>query len=261
MDEASPQAIAAAAKRYGADSVAYTYNDPVIFTKYAIDTALACRELGIRNVAAPPATSPRACPDLFAVIDAVNVNIKAFTASSTTDSARPPRAGTRRPHLLPPRNRLLARDHDAAHPRPNDSPDEINQLATWVGRNSGRTCRCTSPPSTPTGSWRTSRRRHPGPDPSPPDRPRPRPSSRLHRQRPRRRRRLHPLPELPRLAHHPRLVRLPPLQRRPRSLPACHAVIAGRFGPVLGHDGRAFGPQADSGSFGSVMRSSGFWPF
>ncbi|MGA9395970.1 MAG: AmmeMemoRadiSam system radical SAM enzyme, partial [Azonexus sp.] len=39
MDEASPQMIAAAARRYGADAVAYTYNDPVIFAEYAIDTA------------------------------------------------------------------------------------------------------------------------------------------------------------------------------------------------------------------------------
>ena len=46
MDAASPQAIAQAAKRHGAQSVAYTYNDPVIFAEYAIDAALACRELG-----------------------------------------------------------------------------------------------------------------------------------------------------------------------------------------------------------------------
>ena len=51
MDMASPQMIATAAKRHGADAVAYTYNDPVIFAEYAIDTALACRERGIHSVA------------------------------------------------------------------------------------------------------------------------------------------------------------------------------------------------------------------
>ena len=42
-DYASPTAIAAAAVRLGCRSVAFTYNDPVIFLEYAIDTAKACR--------------------------------------------------------------------------------------------------------------------------------------------------------------------------------------------------------------------------
>src|SRR3546814_7275405 len=51
MDQAPPQAIAAAARRTGCRSVAYTYNDPVIFLEYAVDVAAACREQGIKNVA------------------------------------------------------------------------------------------------------------------------------------------------------------------------------------------------------------------
>ena len=53
MDAASPEGIAGAASAYGAESVAFTYNDPVIFAEYAIDTAVACHEKGIANVAAP----------------------------------------------------------------------------------------------------------------------------------------------------------------------------------------------------------------
>ncbi len=55
-ESAPPHAIAQAAHRLGCASVAYTYNDPVIFHEYAIDTAAACRELGIRSVAVTPAT-------------------------------------------------------------------------------------------------------------------------------------------------------------------------------------------------------------
>ena len=51
MSKASPEAIAQAALDYGCDSVAYTYNDPVVFHEYAIDTAQACRSLGIKSVA------------------------------------------------------------------------------------------------------------------------------------------------------------------------------------------------------------------
>ena len=50
-DAASPEAVARAAVELGCRSVAFTYNDPVIFLEYAIDTAQACREAGIRSVA------------------------------------------------------------------------------------------------------------------------------------------------------------------------------------------------------------------
>ena len=50
-DQASPDQIAAAAQRLGCRSVAFTYNDPVIFPEYAVDVAAACREADIRTVA------------------------------------------------------------------------------------------------------------------------------------------------------------------------------------------------------------------
>jgi pyruvate formate lyase activating enzyme len=80
QDRAAPEAIAEAAVRSGCASVAYTYNDPVIFLEYAIDTAIACRERGIRNVAVTAGyvcAEPRA--ELFRHMDAVNVDLKAFT--------------------------------------------------------------------------------------------------------------------------------------------------------------------------------------
>ena len=48
--EASPDDIASEALRLGCRSVAFTYNDPVIFMEYAIDVADACRERGIRRI-------------------------------------------------------------------------------------------------------------------------------------------------------------------------------------------------------------------
>lgn len=78
-DEASPQAIASAAARAGAKSVAYTYNDPTIFAEYAIDVAQACRELGIWTVAVTAGyihDAPRR--ELYAQMDAANVDLKAY---------------------------------------------------------------------------------------------------------------------------------------------------------------------------------------
>ncbi len=79
-DAASPDVIARAAAELGARSVAFTYNDPVIFLEYAIDVADACHERGVQAVAV---TAGYVCPEpraeMFSHMDAANVDLKAFT--------------------------------------------------------------------------------------------------------------------------------------------------------------------------------------
>ena len=79
-DAASPAGIADAARRLGCRSVAFTYNDPVIFHEYAIDVADACRAAGLRAVAV---TAGYVCPEpraeFYAHMDAANVDLKAFS--------------------------------------------------------------------------------------------------------------------------------------------------------------------------------------
>lgn len=77
---ASPAAIAGAAIAQGCQSVAYTYNDPVVFLEYAVDTAAACHAQGVRNVAVTAGyISAGARERFFADMDAANVDLKAFT--------------------------------------------------------------------------------------------------------------------------------------------------------------------------------------
>ena len=79
-DEASPEQIADAAVRLGCTSVAFTYNDPVVFLEYAVDTAAVCRERGIKSVAVTAGyveARPRA--ELFGAMDAINIDLKGFT--------------------------------------------------------------------------------------------------------------------------------------------------------------------------------------
>ena len=80
MSRAAPDAIAKAALQHGCSSVAYTYNDPVIFHEYAIDTAQACRELGLKSVAVTAGyvcAEPR--KEFYRWMDAANVDLKAFS--------------------------------------------------------------------------------------------------------------------------------------------------------------------------------------
>lgn len=79
-ERAGPRQLAEAASRLGCASIAYTYNDPAVFMEYAIDVAAAARERGVRSVAV---TAGYLCPqpraDLFAHMDAVNIDLKGFT--------------------------------------------------------------------------------------------------------------------------------------------------------------------------------------
>lgn len=77
--DAPPALIARSASELGCRSVAYTYNDPVVFAEYAIDTAWACREAGVLNVAVTAGyLADAARADFFAPMDAANVDLKAF---------------------------------------------------------------------------------------------------------------------------------------------------------------------------------------
>ena len=139
MDSAGPADIANAAARHHCRSVAYTYNDPVIFAEYAIDTALACRAQGIANVAVTAGyIHPDARRDFFAVMDAANVDLKAFT-----DDFYVHQCGA---HLTPVLDTLAWLHHDTdvwveittlLIPGLNDSDAELTQLSQWIATELG----------------------------------------------------------------------------------------------------------------------------
>ena len=136
---ASPASIATAARQHGAASVAYTYNDPVIFAEYAIDTAQACRELGLYNVAVTAGyIHPAPAREFFACMDAANVDLKAFTDHFYHQLC----AGRLQPVLD-----TLAYIHYETDcwleittlliPGHNDSDGELSQLSTWIAHELG----------------------------------------------------------------------------------------------------------------------------
>lgn len=138
-DQASPDQIARAAVAKGAMSVAFTYNDPVIFAEYAIDTALACRERGVRTVAVTAGyIHPQPAREFYAVMDAANVDLKAFT-----DDFYFKLCGG---HLRPVLDVLAYIHHQTPCwleittlliPGKNDSPAEVKALSEWVARELG----------------------------------------------------------------------------------------------------------------------------
>ncbi|MFQ5537370.1 MAG: AmmeMemoRadiSam system radical SAM enzyme [Gemmatimonadota bacterium] len=134
MDSAGPEEIAETARRLGCRSVAFTYNDPVIFLEYAVDVARACRERGIRTVAVTAGyISPEPAKEFFSLMDAANVDLKALD----DDFYR--RICTARLEPVLDTLRYLVHETDTwvevtnlVIPGLNDAPDQIRRLAGWV---------------------------------------------------------------------------------------------------------------------------------
>ncbi len=133
-DAATPETIARAAKELGCRAVAFTYNDPTVFLEYAIDVADACRAVGIAAVAV---TAGYICPEprreLYAHLDAANVDLKAFTEEFYRKVCHG--------HLEPVKETLVYLKHETAVwieittlliPGENDSDGELDAMTRWI---------------------------------------------------------------------------------------------------------------------------------
>jgi pyruvate formate lyase activating enzyme len=133
-DRATPEAIARAAREMGARSVAFTYNDPVIFLEYAVDVAKACREAGIRSVAVTAGyvtEEPRR--ELYSQMDAANVDLKGFTERFYEKIC----AGALNPVLetlefLRHETNVWFEITTLLIPGENDSDAELHRMTQWV---------------------------------------------------------------------------------------------------------------------------------
>jgi pyruvate formate lyase activating enzyme len=134
QDQASPGAIAQAARGAGAASVAFTYNDPVIFAEYAMDTADACHALGVQTVAVTAGyIHPAPRREFFARMDAANVDLKAFTERFYAEQTAS--------RLAPVLDTLQHIVHDSRCwleittlliPGLNDSTAELQAMTRWI---------------------------------------------------------------------------------------------------------------------------------
>lgn len=136
---AAPDDIALAAANHGCRSVAFTYNDPVIWAEYAIATARACRQRGIKTVAVTAGyISPEARESFFRWMDAANIDLKAFTEEFYQKVTLS--------HLQPVLDTLIWLKNETdvwfeittlVIPGLNDSEDELRRMCDWIVSNLG----------------------------------------------------------------------------------------------------------------------------
>jgi pyruvate formate lyase activating enzyme len=125
--------------RLGCRSVAFTYNDPVIWAEYAIDTAKACRQVGLKTVAVTAGyITPEARPEFYSVMDAANVDLKAFTElfyQKVTLAKLAPVLDTLR--WLKHETDVWFEITNLMIPGENDSCEEVERMADWILENVG----------------------------------------------------------------------------------------------------------------------------
>ena len=136
---AAPEQIATAARQLGCRSVAFTYNDPVIFLEYAVDTARACHEAGLKTVAVTAGyITSEARREFYEHIDAANVDLKAFTEPFYRNLC-----GSRLADVLDTLVWLRSETNvwleitTLLIPGENDSDSEIAALSSWVAAELG----------------------------------------------------------------------------------------------------------------------------
>ncbi len=136
---ATPEAIAQAAVDHGCRSVAFTYNDPVIFYEYAVDTAKACHNLGVKTVAVTAGyISAVARQGFFKHIDAANVDLKSFSDGFYRDLC----SGSLQPVLdtleyLVHETEVWLEITTLLIPGENDSSEEIEAMTSWIVQKLG----------------------------------------------------------------------------------------------------------------------------
>lgn len=138
-EKAGPEAIVDAAERSGCRSIALTYNDPVIWAEYAIDIAQEARRRGIKAVAVTAGyINPEARAAFFEHIDAVNVDLKAFSESFYRRLTQT--------QLRPVLETLVYLKHQTevwfeittlVIPGENDSPEELRAMCDWIFKELG----------------------------------------------------------------------------------------------------------------------------
>lgn len=138
-ERAPPDAIARAAARLDCRSVAFTYNDPVVFLEYAVDTARACHVLGVRTVAVTAGyMEAGARRDFYQPMDAANVDLKAFSDRFYRELC----GATLQPVLdtllyLKKETAVWVEITTLLIPGENDSEEELDALTRWVSRELG----------------------------------------------------------------------------------------------------------------------------
>jgi pyruvate formate lyase activating enzyme len=134
----TPAEIIAAAKRHGCKSISYTYTEPTVYFELAFDTATQAHPQGIKNCFVSNGfLTPLAVKTIAPVLDAINVDLKAFREETYQRVMKAHLAG-----VLDCLRSLIAAGiwtevTTLVVPGMNDSPEELRDIANFIAKELG----------------------------------------------------------------------------------------------------------------------------
>lgn len=135
----TPERIANLAVEKGCKSVAFTYNEPIVWAEYAVDTAWECRKKDVKTVCVSAGyISTHKREWFFAPMDAVNIDLKSFRE----DFYRKKCGASLEPVketlvYLARKTRIWLEITNLLIPGENDSEEEISTMCEWIRKELG----------------------------------------------------------------------------------------------------------------------------
>jgi pyruvate formate lyase activating enzyme len=133
-----PDAVAAAAEKYGCPAVAYTYTEPVVFFEYMADSAVAARRRRIRNLVVTGGhVKPEPLRDLLDVVDAVKIDLKSFSKDFYAEYVRGDLGAVLEAIRIVAGSKVWLEVVYLVIPTLNDSPGEVREMSRWLKAEAG----------------------------------------------------------------------------------------------------------------------------
>lgn len=137
-DYYAPEDIVSILQSRNISSVAFTYNEPIVFAEYAIDTARLCRERSIKTVAVTAGSISRGPrEEFFSVLDAANIDLKYFRDESYRRFSGVELKPILETIAFVAKTKTWLEITTLIIPGINDSTEEIGELAQWMADNCG----------------------------------------------------------------------------------------------------------------------------
>lgn len=135
---ATPEEIVAAARRYGCDTIAYTYTEPTIFYEFMLDTAKAARKAGLKNVWITCGyINPEPLKELAKVMDGANIDLKGFDEKFYRVYCRATLAPVLETLKLARKEGMWVEVTNLVIPGANDDPKKIRAMCDWLVKELG----------------------------------------------------------------------------------------------------------------------------
>ncbi len=142
LRELDPESVVRYALRYKCNSISYTYNEPLIWFEFVLDTAKEAKKEGIMNILVTNGfINEDPLKELLPYIDAANVDLKSINDEFYRKICKADKAveHVQRTIVMMKESKVHVEITNLIIPTENDKEDEIRKLSVWVLENVGET--------------------------------------------------------------------------------------------------------------------------